>query len=43
MIGCYCRVSTTDQTPDRQLKSTTEYAQDHLDATPADFKMYRDN
>lgn len=42
MIGCYCRVSTADQALNRQLESTSEYAQEQLDAVPAEIKIYRD-
>lgn len=42
MIGCYCRVSTTDQNLDRQLSSTTDYASDNLEGEPAEIDVYRD-
>ena len=42
MIGCYCRVSTEDQSLDRQLTGTTEYAQQQLDTTLGDVEIYRD-
>lgn len=40
--GCYVRVSTADQNLDRQLESTTEYAQDDLGLGLADIETYRD-
>lgn len=42
MIGCYCRVSTTDQDLSRQIEATTEYAEREWDAEPSDFRVYRD-
>lgn len=42
MIACYCRVSTENQNLDRQLESTHEYAEEHLDADLADVETYRD-
>lgn len=42
MIGCYTRVSTQDQSLDRQLTSTYEYAQDRLDAELGEIEDYRD-
>lgn len=41
-IGCYVRVSTADQNLDRQLTSTTDYAQDELGAELAEIETYRD-
>jgi len=41
-VGCYVRVSTADQNLDRQLESTTEYAQDELGADLAEIETYRD-
>lgn len=41
-VGCYVRVSTTDQNLDRQLSSTTEYAQDELEEDLRDVHTYRD-
>lgn len=43
MIGCYCRVSTEGQSMDRQLSSTSQYAEREFDAEPNDFEIYRDN
>jgi DNA invertase Pin-like site-specific DNA recombinase len=42
MIACYARVSTSEQNLDRQLSSTSDYAQDDLDAEPAEIDIYRD-
>lgn len=42
MIACYCRVSTPNQSLDRQLTATTEYAQERLDADLPDVQTYRD-
>lgn len=42
MIGCYCRVSTEDQSLDRQLEATNTYAQERLEASLAAIEMYRD-
>lgn len=42
MIGCYSRVSTQDQSLDRQLTATYEYAQDRLDAELGEIEDYRD-
>ena len=41
-VACYVRVSTEDQSLERQLTSTTEYAQDELGADPGDCWVYRD-
>jgi len=41
-IACYARVSTEDQSLDRQLTSTTDYARDRLDADPDQVMMFRD-
>jgi len=41
-VGCYVRVSTTDQNLDRQLTSTSDYAQDDLGASLQDIETYRD-
>lgn len=41
-VGCYVRVSTTDQNLDRQLSSTNDYAQDELGADLQDIETYRD-
>lgn len=42
MIGCYCRVSTADQNLERQLDSTTSYAENELDAELREIEVYRD-
>jgi DNA invertase Pin-like site-specific DNA recombinase len=42
MFVCYCRVSTTDQNLDRQLQSTSDYAQERLGAGLAEIETYRD-
>jgi DNA invertase Pin-like site-specific DNA recombinase len=41
-VACYVRVSTANQNLDRQLSSTSEYAQEELDAELADIETYRD-
>lgn len=41
-VGCYVRVSTTDQNLDRQLTSTTEYAERELDVSLGEIETYRD-
>ncbi|WP_042666119.1 recombinase family protein [Haloferax sp. ATB1] len=41
-VGCYVRVSTADQNLDRQIDSTTSFAQDDLGATLAEVEVYRD-
>lgn len=41
-VGCYVRVSTGDQNLDRQLTSTSEYAQDELGTDLAEIVTYRD-
>jgi len=41
-IGCYCRVSTDDQSLDRQLESTREYAEREFGAGLGDLRIYRD-
>jgi len=41
-VGCYVRVSTAEQNLDRQLTSTSEYAQDELGADLAEIETYRD-
>jgi len=41
-IGCYVRVSTTDQNLDRQLSSTSNYAKEEFGADLQDIKTYRD-
>jgi len=40
-VACYVRVSTADQSLERQLEATNEYAQD-LGAEPAAIQTYRD-
>lgn len=42
MIGCYCRVSTTDQSLDRQVEQTAAYAERQFGADLADIQVYRD-
>lgn len=41
-VAAYCRVSTADQSLERQLTATNEYAQDRLGAEPTDVVTYRD-
>jgi len=41
-IGCYCRVSTEDQSLDRQLTSTQEHAENEFGADLKDLRFYRD-
>lgn len=41
-VACYCRVSTADQSLDRQLTSTQEYAEREFGASLADLHIYRD-
>jgi DNA invertase Pin-like site-specific DNA recombinase len=41
-IGCYCRVSTAEQSLDRQLESTQEYAESEFDADLSSLRFYRD-
>ncbi|MEE6211088.1 recombinase family protein [Salarchaeum sp. III] len=41
-IACYCRVSTEDQSLDRQLESTSQYAEREFDAELSDLAIYRD-
>lgn len=41
-IGCYCRVSTEDQSLDRQLTSTQEYAENEFSAGLGELRFYRD-
>lgn len=41
-IALYVRVSTEDQSIERQLTSTNEYAERVLNAQPADLRVYRD-
>jgi len=42
VIAAYVRVSTAEQNLDRQLTSTTEYAQDELGVDLSDVETYRD-
>jgi len=42
MIGCYCRVSTDDQSLDRQLESTQKYAESEFGADLGQLRFYRD-
>lgn len=41
-VACYCRVSTEDQSLERQLTSTQEYAEDRLGAELGDLQIFRD-
>jgi DNA invertase Pin-like site-specific DNA recombinase len=41
-VACYTRVSTADQSLDRQLTATREYAADRLSADLGDLEVYRD-
>lgn len=41
-VACYVRVSTADQSLDRQLTSVTDHAQDRLGAELANIETYRD-
>lgn len=40
--ACYVQVSTVDQNLDRQIESTTNYAQDEPDADLPNIDTYRD-
>jgi DNA invertase Pin-like site-specific DNA recombinase len=42
MIACYCRVSTEDQSLDRQMEATADYAEREFDADLADLEYYTD-
>ncbi|MFC6939740.1 recombinase family protein [Salinirubellus sp. GCM10025818] len=42
MIACYCRVSTDDQSLQRQIDATQTYARTRLGAELADIQIYRD-
>jgi len=42
VIACYCRVSTEDQSLDRQMEATAEYAEREFGADLADLKYYSD-
>jgi len=41
-IACYCRVSTADQSLDRQMSSTKDYAEREFGAGLDDLEIYRD-
>jgi len=41
-IACYCRVSTEDQSLERQLTATSEYAEREFDADLGDLAHYTD-
>lgn len=41
-VACYVRVSTDDQSIDRQLESTSAYAKNRLGADLAEIETYRD-
>jgi DNA invertase Pin-like site-specific DNA recombinase len=41
-IACYCRVSTEDQSLQRQLESTREYAREHWDPDYDEIRSYTD-
>jgi DNA invertase Pin-like site-specific DNA recombinase len=41
-VGCYVRVSTAEQNLDRQLESTSSYAQDEIGADLDAIETYRD-
>ncbi|WP_353634591.1 recombinase family protein [Halobacterium sp. NMX12-1] len=41
-VACYCRVSTDDQSLDRQLTATQEYAEREFGAALSDLSIYRD-
>ena len=41
-IGCYCRVSTSDQNLNRQLEHTQEYSQSNFDVGLGQILFYRD-
>lgn len=41
-VACYCRVSTEDQSLERQLTSTQEYAEREFGAALSDLSIYRD-
>jgi len=41
-IGCYCRVSTEDQSLQRQLEATREYARANWDVERGDIRGYDD-
>lgn len=42
MIACYCRVSTEDQSLDRQMEATADYAEREFGADLADLTYYTD-
>lgn len=41
-IACYVRVSTEEQSLERQLQKTTEYAESHFSVDKGDIQYYRD-
>jgi DNA invertase Pin-like site-specific DNA recombinase len=41
-VGCYVRVSTTEQNLDRQLTSTSEYCEHEFDTDLGEIEVYRD-
>lgn len=41
-IACYCRVSTEEQSLDRQLESTSDYADREFGAALGDLEIFRD-
>lgn len=41
-VACYCRVSTGEQSIERQLEATRDYAVDVLSVELPDLKIYRD-
>lgn len=41
-VACYCRVSTEDQSLDRQIRATAEYVRDTLGADLDESWVYRD-
>lgn len=42
MIACYCRVSTDEQSLERQIDATQDYARSLLDADLDEIEVYRD-
>jgi len=42
MIACYCRVSTEDQSLDRQMEATADYAEREFGAELGDLEYYTD-
>lgn len=41
-VACYCRVSTENQNLERQIHSTTEFAQDRLGVSLEEIDVFRD-